>query len=229
MARRIPVVVLSTAFIVRCGSTPTGPPAATPPPASAARAPAAESTDARLARTLGDAAIWGRDFASVLRALPAFTAAGERTVMVFDHRVAGERRHPNEEDARRAAASVGERLAAAPAIRPVLALPAPRVMLPSPAPVRLPDDRAFHVTSTAPDAQFLVPGLRIDTVRQRLGAAAGPERLVIDDGTERRPLILDVYSYDDGAVRFATDIGAADPSAVERVFLDAGRISAGLF
>ena len=61
------------------------------------------------------------------------------------------------------------------------------------------------------------------------GFAAKLPAYKIDDGTDRHPLVLELYSYDAGAIVFATREGTLDPRAIDRVFLDAQRITAAVF
>lgn len=165
--------------------------------------PAESSLVVALNRALADQTLFGPDLAAALRLLPAFAAAGEERVMLFPDRIAGGKSYATVEEGQRAAKS----LTAVEA-------------------VRLLDDRQFHVTAVLPGKQLLAPGLNIDVVQQRLGPAEKQEQLVIDDGSDRAPVVLEVYSYFGGAIAFATRAGTVDPRKVDRVFLDVPRIIA---
>lgn len=184
----------------------------------------------RAAGILADRALWGRDFAAALRALPAYQSAGEEKVLVFDDRVVGDTKYTARSAALQAAANVGVQMRAlrqaAQAPSAVLqALETPARELGAPAPMVLAEDRALHVGNAEPDLELLAPGLAITAVASRHGNADTTRTVAIDDGTERRPRILKLYSYDNGAIVFATSTGAVNPDAVERVILDAKAVS----
>lgn len=239
-------VLLAAVVVSRCDTPKSSPPAdsATPQPAApSAVAPAAEAPPAaaqaapantsKAASLLADSALWGRDFAAALRALPAYESAGEQTVIVFEDRVVGNTRYEARSAAVAAASNVGRQLSAirqreqAPmAPNGVLqSLPRPLRQLGTPVPMVLAEDRALHVGNAEPNLELLAPGLEITDVASRHGAAETTRTVAIDDGTERRPRILKLHSYDDGAIVFATNTGAVNPAAIERVILDAQRVS----
>ena len=65
-------------------------------------------------------------------------------------------------------------------------------------------------------------------VLERLGR---PERVtteLLDDGTERRPIILTIYHYAGGVIAFAESDVAPRPGFINRVFLDVSAVTAAL-
>src|SRR5207237_3048133 len=85
------VLVVAVA-VSRCDA-PASDVAESPAPPQQARSVAAtQPSSAKADSLLSDSALWGRDFAAALRALPAYESAGETSVLVFDHRVIGNRR-----------------------------------------------------------------------------------------------------------------------------------------
>jgi hypothetical protein len=86
------------------------------------------------------------------------------------------------------------------------------------------DDDSVRVISTRPDAQFLTPNLTVATVQERLGPPEKVEQQVIQGEGERRPVVLTLYRYADGAVTFAESDIAARPGMVDRVLLDASAV-----
>jgi hypothetical protein len=219
--------LLALAVASHCNGTQSPPPSdsnAPPPPAAAPR------TTSHAAGILADRALWGRDFAAALRALPAYQSAGEEKVLVFDDRVVGDTKYRAQSAALQAAANVGVEMRAlrqaVQAPSAVLdALQTPSRELGTPTPMVLAEDRALHVGNAEPDLELLAPGLEITAVASRHGNADTTRTVAIDDGTERRPRILKLYSYDNGAIVFATSTGAVNPDAVERVILDAKVVS----
>ena len=78
-------------------------------------------------------------------------------------------------------------------------------------------------------AQFLKPGLTISDVEARLGKAERVTTEVLDDGTERRPVILTLHHYAGGAIIFVESDMNPNIHSVDRVFLDVSKISAAFF
>jgi len=210
------VGLFSIALMGRCASGP--------PPAAKVTAARPESP---IAKALADPSLFGPDIAAVVRMLPAFAEAGENRVMILPDRVVGTKRYATADEAQRTAKSVldrGERV-----MSPTLPLPPPKGRLTAIDAMRSLDDRAIHVAAVLEGARFLAPGLRIDVVQQRLGAPEKHEQVVIDDGTDRHPLVLELYSYYGGAIVFATREGTLDPRTVDRVFVDTQRITAAVY
>lgn len=222
MTRCLTVAFVTLALLNRCGT------AGSPPPAPASgTTPVTAAAQSPLVKTLSDPAIFGPDIGAVIRVLPAFAAAGENRVWVFTDRVAGTKKYPSLDEGKRAAKAIsdrGERV-----MSPTLPLPPPRVHITALDGLRLRDDRAVHVAAQVAGAQFLAAGLHMDTVEQRLGKPERHEQILIDDGTERYPLVLELYYYQGGAIVFATREGTSDPRLVDRVIFDADRITAALF
>ena len=214
--RWMAIGLFAIALMGRCASGP--------PPAAKVPAPSPESP---IVKALRDPSLFGPDIASVIRVLPAFAEAGEERVMIFADRVVGTKRYATMDEAQRRSKSIldrGERV-----MSPTLPLPPPKGRLAAVNPVRSLDDRAIHVAAVLDGARFLAPGLRIDIVQQRLGAPEKHEQVVIDDGTDRHPLVLELYSYYGGAIVFATREGTLDPRTVDRVFVDTQRITTAVF
>jgi hypothetical protein len=223
------VLVVAVA-ISRCDAPQSPPPADSAAPLPVAEA-AAQQGMSKTASLLADSTLWGPDFAAALRALPAYESAGEKNVLVFDDRVVGDRRYAVRSAAVATANSIGSHLrtilrAPRQRNRVLESLDMPRRELSAPAPMVLEEDRALHVGNAEPNLQLLAPGLEITAVTSRHGAPDETQTVAIDDGTEARPRILKLHSYDNGAIVFATNTGAVNPAAVERVILDAQQVSA---
>jgi hypothetical protein len=95
--------------------------------------------------------------------------------------------------------------------------------------ILLPDDRTFRLAATGPSPQFIAPGLKIEDVRRRLGKEEQITTEVLDDGTDKLPVILTLHHYAGGAVIFAVSNFSPTEGAVDRVFLNAAGISAAIF
>lgn len=189
-----------------------------------------------VARVLNDRTLWGRDFPTALAFVESLGRAGERRVYVFPDRVVGATQHRTQDEARRSAARLAEamkanRRRARPAYEELLR----GVPLQAPATLRAevvrlePDDEYYHVALVGASLQLLPRQLTVAAVRGRLGA---PERTVqelIQNETERRPVVLTLYFYGGGAVAFAESDWAPVPGFVDRAVLDVPAVTAALF
>jgi hypothetical protein len=204
------------AAVAAAAPTPTPPPPLSP-----------------VARALSDSALWGKDFASVLACLPAWSRAGEPSLVIFPDRIVGGTPHKGEAEARESALRVMSALAAAkPPVRPAFAAllkareGGPEMRL---EPTRFWDDQSFRAVWAGSSLQFFSPDLKLTAVRDRLGPPEKVEREVIQGDAERRPLILTVSEYFGGAVRFAESDWAPRPGFVDRVLLKVRAVEAVVF
>jgi hypothetical protein len=92
----------------------------------------------------------------------------------------------------------------------------------------LPDDDFFHVAWSNPSLQFLAPNLSVATVRERVGPPERTTQELIQNETERRPVVLTLHSYAGGAIIFA-ESDWSTPGVVDRVIFDVRAITAALF
>lgn len=188
-----------------------------------------------LAKILSDRTLWGRDFPTVLAFLDSWSRINEQKIYIFPDRVVGGTRYKTREEAQQAAARLSE------AMRATRPRPKPEFLellrgVPSQAPDQLrveaitflPDDDYFHVAWTSQSLRFGAQNLSVATVRERLGPPEKTALELIQNETERRPVILTVHSYAGGAVVFA-ESDWATPGYVDRVILDVTAIRAALF
>jgi hypothetical protein len=186
-----------------------------------------------LEQILTNRTLWGPEFSSALATLPAFARVGEHLVVVFPDRVLGQQKHARREEAGPRAARFAEELKATEKFVPIN----PRMqelLRPKRVPLKteimhLPDDRSLRIGVLAPSPVFLRPGLTMATVQKELGKAEKITTEVLDDGTERRPVILTLHHYADSSVIFAESDVNPYAGSVDRVFLDAPRVSAAMF
>jgi hypothetical protein len=182
---------------------------------------------------LTDQSLWGKDFPSVLRALPAFGRAGEQQVSVFPHRILGRTKHAERKQTDPNVARLAQQLNATQNLTPrsqrlQAYIGKERTRLKAEV-FQLPDDRTFRVSAAEPTGQFLAPGLSIAEVERRLGKEERVTTEVLDDGTDRRPIILTLHHYAGGAIVFVESDVNPNIGSVDRVFLDASKISTSLF
>ncbi|HEX6186031.1 MAG TPA: hypothetical protein VFZ44_19230 [Pyrinomonadaceae bacterium] len=193
-----------------------------------------QATD--VVRILNDRTLWGKDFPTALAFIESMGRAGERRVYVFPDRVVGAARYRTQEEAQRAAARLAEAMRTPRRrARPAYDVLLQGVPLQSPTTLRVevvrlePDDENFHVAWVGTSLQFMPRQLTVAAVTERLGP---PERTVqelIQNDTERRPVVLTLYFYGGGAVAFAESDWAPVPGYVDRAVLDVPAVTAALF
>lgn len=182
---------------------------------------------------LADPTLWGKDFPAAVAALPAFNQAGERQVELFPNRIIGrakQRERPQvEQRVGRLDQSIKSTQNIAPRSTRLSAL-MNKARVPLKAEViLLKDDRTFRLAAVGASPQFIAPGLKMEDVRRRLGREEKVTTELLDDGTERRPIILTLHYYAGGAVIFAESDVNPTIGAVDRVFLSAAGISTVIF
>ena len=186
-----------------------------------------------LVRILTDSVLWGRDFPVVVSALPAFARQGDTTVMVSRSRAVGSRSFESATAASTAAGDLTRAVAAHPGIArtnvSAMIAPARARAAPQAAPVADAEASTIRVGWSSPGLEFVASPLSIATVRARIGPEERVTRLVIDSGTERRPVVLTLYHYANDAILFAESDWAPTPGMVDRVVLDAQRLTAALY
>ena len=182
---------------------------------------------------LSDPVLWGKDFPTAIAALPAFNQAGEQQVAVFPNRIVGRTRERERARAESRVSRLDQSIKTTQILTPrstklASVLRQSRVPLKAEV-IQLPDDRTFRLAATGGAPQFIAPGLKITDVRKRLGKEEQVKTEVLDDGTERRPVILTLHYYAGGAVIFAESDVNPNIGAVDRVFMNAAGISTTIF
>ena len=175
-------------------------------------------------RILLDSTLWGPDFAAVLPVLVALRDSGETRAYIFTDSVAGA--SPLSSDT---ATGRAEKLRALVARPRAVASQFAKLQKPTTGAfrietARLLDDDGDHIVAARRGAQFLAKGLTVEMVRSRLGE---PERVVeqvIQNRTERRPVILKLHIYAGGAIAFA-ESNMAEPNVIERVVVDLEKVA----
>lgn len=188
---------------------------------------AGQQEAATVQRVLLDRSVWGRDIAALLTQLPALRQAGETQVYVFPDRAAGAVAFVDQAAAR-AAIARAPALAARPAtLRPQFQVLQAEVAGGAPLRVEaatLIDGDGVHLTVTRDALQLLAPNLTMQTVRERFGPPTRTTLLTIQNRGERKPVILTLHVYADGAIAFA-ESNYAEPGVVERVVLTLSSIA----
>lgn len=189
-----------------------------------------------VAQVLTKAGIWGKDFPTVLAFLESWNRINEQKIYVFPDRVVGSTQYNSRDAARGAAARLSDAMKA-PRSRPKAGLadllrgasPQAQTQLRVEVIRFLPDDDSFHVAWLNPSAQLLGRNVSIATLQQRLGPPEKSTLELIQNETERRPVVLTLHSYAGGAIIFAESDWSAVPGTVDRVILDVKAVTAALY
>ena len=169
----------------------------------------------------------GPDFAVVLLSLRGWHVIGEQEISVFAAQVQGRRGFFDPAQAVELAMTLGRSVAGAlPPLRAAfegLRGAANRMSLVQANSAKSIDDDGFHVVLSAPQAVFLRSGLRIADVQRAFGPPAAVSTVLLQNAFERRPEVLTVYSYGNGAISFATS-DAGEAGAVQRLIIRIDRV-----
>jgi hypothetical protein len=187
-------------------------------------------------QVLAKAGIWGKDLPSLLAFMESWNRINEPKIHVFPDRVVGSTRYTKREEAQAAAARLSD------AMKATRSRPKPQaadllggVSAQAISQLRvevikfLPDDDYYHVAWVNPALRFIAPGASMSAVRNSLGAPEKSTVEVVQNETERRPVILTLHSYAGGSIIFAESDWSAVPGTVDRVILDVKAVTAALY
>ena len=195
----------------------------------------AQSRDDLIRRILSDTRLWGKDLPTVLAALPAFARGGENRIAVFPNRIVADRKFKSMAEARRESQSVlrfwsSRQTKLKPEYQTMLQRGfQERAMTLKPEAIKFSDDNSIRVAAISSAGQFLAPNLTIETVRGILGQPEKVTNEVLDNGYERRPIVLTLYHYAGGAIAFAESDISVRQGSVDRVFLNVQAATSAIF
>ena len=224
-------LVTSLGLQIACSPAPS--PAPPPSPVSVT-ATAPLQAPPSLVAILTDSVLWGRDFPQVISALPAFSRQGDSIVVVSPSRVVGGRSFASNAAASTAAAELTRAVAARPGIARANVAGLIETARTGRAPLQAAPQADLEASTIRvgwanPSLRFVNPRLSIAMVRARLGPEERVTRVVLDSGTERRPVVLTLHHYANDAILFAESDWAATPGTIDRVILDAPRLTTALY
>jgi hypothetical protein len=180
-----------------------------------------------LTTILTDSNLWGKDFPLALASLNGWAEAGQRSVAIFRDRIVGGKPFKTREEAEQTSKKMSDLMETKqfnpkPEFEAMFKGIASKSAVPLKTEIisRFQDDDSVRVAYSRADAEFLAPNLTIAIVQERLGRPQKVEQEVIQSEGDRRPVILTLYRYADGAVSFAKSDIAAQPEMVDRVLLD---------
>jgi len=180
--------------------------------------------DKRLETLLKDTRIWGKHFAEVLAAMPAWTEAGERQIVVYRARVEGAREFTSSAEARKAATETRAAIklkrwvpaaAFADLLRPVIGRP---LVQGKAAAVSAPDGESVRLAWTN-QRELLAANLTRATLTEALGKPERVTRRLEQTDDERRAVVLTEWHYANGTAVFAQPDYAPRPGFIDRAAL----------
>ena len=158
---------------------------------------------------LADPQLWAKDFPTVLANISSW-AQVEQRIAIFPTRALGTTPYRTSAEAERVGAILRSSL------RPNDQQKA--------SVVPWFEDDSFRVVVGDGEMQLLPRNLSLETVKKRLGQPESVTPIAITGNTERRPVVLLLYSYAGGAVVYAEDTYSPVPGMVNRVFLDVNSV-----
>ena len=178
--------------------------------------------------------LWGLSFPVVLTSLPSWKKIEQRHIALFPDRVVGLRPYPNlkvaEHAASRFKAAAEMRPAFKEGFRKLAAVVQKAYTRPGIKLIRhFADDDSLRVGFD--DAKFPIfsQKLTISQVHAIVKRKVTPERKVQPARGERRPEVLTLHSYADGAIIFAESDFSPYRGEINRVILDVNRLTSLLF
>jgi hypothetical protein len=197
----------------------------------ASPASAQDDQASTITKILNTRALWGKDFPAALASLPAWDRAGEHAIAIFPAQIVGTTPFKTPEAAQPARAALSAALSqplpeAAPPFTDLF-----KGLRGGPLPfqseiVQVFDDDSFRIAIVGKDVQFLPPGLTVKQVEISIGLPQVVTTQVIQSERDRRPVILTLHSYADGAIVFAESDWQPTPGIVDRVILNVPVVSA---
>jgi hypothetical protein len=182
---------------------------------------------------LTDRQLWGEDAFAVFANLQHWKDAGETSIQVFPDRVVGGRKQDTATIAQQTVARLSSAMRRAQpklraeyqaAYQPSL----PRAMAFKFQAEKFMEDDSFRVVLRREAGEFLKKGITIRTLMDRFGQPEKTTTEVIQTEGDRRPPVLTVYWYANGAVKFVQSDFSPTPGAVDRVVLDTGMVASQL-
>ena len=228
---RVTVLAVSTLILGGIGFVVTTPGESGAP---TMRDPQTAGQVSQLEKILKDQNIWGDDAIRLFASIDRWKEAGQTSILVYADRVVGGTKWETAGRARETAARISQamqrpRNKLSPgflaAYQGVLEKRIPSGQVQS---SRFMEDDSFRVQWSPEGAVFLKPL----TLRAVMDAYGPPEKSateVVQAHGDRRPAVLTISEYANGAVGFVQSDLAPDPSAVDRVILDVTAVEHAVF
>jgi len=180
----------------------------------------------QLGKLLTDSRLWGEDAFALFGSLDRWQKVGETSICIYPDRVVGASRFATAESAKPSVTRMmAEMSRARLKLRPefaerygaAFAARAPGFKVQS---TRLLEDDSFHLIWQREGGQFLKKDLPIRVVFEAYGKPEKTTTEVMHAQGDRRPAVLTVHHYANGAIKFVESDLAPTPGLVDRVILD---------
>lgn len=162
---------------------------------------------------LTDTQLWGKDFPTVLATITSWKQVEQR-VVIFPARTLGDTPYRSSAEAERVRTILNGTMGQNDKLRASV--------------VTWLEDDSFRLAVGGGSLQLLPEKLSLELVKKRLGPPESVTPVVISSNTERRAVVLMLYSYAGGAVIFAESSYSPWPGIVDRAFLDVNAVTRAL-
>lgn len=196
--------------------------------ASTAKAPALE-------KILTDQRLWGDDAFAAFGSLDRWKNIGETSIVIYPDKVAGGTKAEKIEDIKRSSAQMATAMKRSQGkLRPeynaryrdALATKAPALKVNF---LRFREDDSFRVVLQREGGVFLKKGVKVSSVVETYGKPEKTTTEVVHSQGDRRPAVLTLHHYANGAVKFVESDLAPVPGLVDRVVVDVAAVSDQIF
>lgn len=197
--------------------------------------PQASPNTSVLERMLTDSHLWGEDGLALFASLDRWSNVGETSVFIYPDRVIGGTRFATLEEARQRATQIAAAIQRPGAqLRPPFAAHYRLALAKRPLPVeieaaRFLEDDSFRVTWRRKDAHYLQKDLTMRAILDSYGSPQKTTTEVVQSRGERRPAVLTVHYYANGAIDFVESDWSPSPGLVDRVEVDVSPVASQIF
>jgi hypothetical protein len=197
--------------------------------------PQASPNTSVLEGMLTDSHLWGEDGFALFASLDRWSNAGETSVLIYPDRVIGGTRFETLEDARQRASQIAAAIQRPGAkLRPQFAAHYRLALAKRPLPLeieaaRFLEDDSFRVIWQRKDAHYLQKDLTMHAILNSYGSPQKTTTEVVQSRGERRPAVLTIHHYANGAINFVESDCSPNPGLVDRAVVDAGPVVSQIF
>jgi len=202
-------------------------------------APAARGAEAAgampLQAILTDSELWGDSGLAAIAAIGYWSRLGETSLAIYSDKVVAGTPFASQEDAKQGLASLSKAMKRAlPRLRGtgvgVFAMtPQAHASMLRSEPIGLIEDDSLRIGWKGEDGTFLKKNVIMQAVMARYGKPQKTTSEVVHAQGDRRPAILTVHEYANGAVKFVQSDQSLTPANVDRVVLDVKAVTQALY
>jgi|SRR5271165_278941 len=196
--------------------------------------PRPSETNSMLQKILTSQRLWGQDAFAVFATLEAWKNAGETSIVMFPDRVLGGKKSDTPAGVEQSAAHLTAALKRAqPKLRSEYQAVYRQSMVRTSgfkiATERFLEDDSFRVVLKREGGEFLKKGVTMRTIIDLYGKPENTTTEVVQSQGDRRPAVLTVHSYANGAIKFVQSDLSPTPDVVDQVVVDVTTSAAQLY